>query len=244
MHITYARGLLLTLFRGLSSTCTACPVGTLGTDERITCRSCSAGSYFDTGRMACLPCPLNQYGANGACIPCANGTYTTTTGASTCIGCPAGSYLSPSPSTRTCVACAVGYYAPASGASSCLACPAGAYAPTSGASACVACPTGAYAPTSGASACMGCTAWGLRDVLNRFSPIAKYHAHSVDWTQWQGGAAFTWIAGNLSHRLFVSFTHTCAKASSMQKVCHLTSQNKFYPNGWPLEKKIHGPCHA
>jgi hypothetical protein len=77
-------------------------------------------------------CKAGFFAANGACLPCAAGTFCSSncSTASPCIACPAGFYSVASSSS--CLPCHAGSYAAISGKSSCDLCPAGSTSSVAG----------------------------------------------------------------------------------------------------------------
>ncbi len=110
--------------------------------------------------VALMPCAAGTYSnATGAssfstCLACSTGTYSMA-GSSSCSTCPEGYY---SPNTTSCIACYAGSYNADSASTTCNLCPAGKYSNTLGAVSaltCIDCPLGTFS-LSGSSMCTLC----------------------------------------------------------------------------------------
>lgn len=95
-------------------------------------------------------CPVGNYCPvlTAIPIPCPDGTYMSSIGASVCLTCPAGYYCQASISTSSFSSCPLGYYCPAGTAGTTLQpCPAGRFGNQTNLQAvddCRACPPGQY----------------------------------------------------------------------------------------------------
>lgn len=154
--------------------CFACSVGQKcagGTSAPV---PCSAGTYQNkTKQSSCIPCEQGTYSSSGAssCTACGPGKYSSA-GSSSCSSCKAGTYSSANKSggctscpagtssgagASNCSVCGPGTYS-TGGASSCSSCPAGTYQGASRQSSCTPCPVGYYSSARGRSACTYCGA--------------------------------------------------------------------------------------
>lgn len=151
-----------------SSTCSACPAGTLspeGSDALEDCvvPECAAGSTGPDFRT-CTACTAGKYKlatGSAACTDCGAGTYSDAVGAtlaSTCSACPANSISPSGSSLATSCKCNAGYTG--SDGESCSACFAGTYKTGVGSATCLNCDANTYSTTVGATAvstCLACT---------------------------------------------------------------------------------------
>jgi len=132
--------------------------------------SCMTGQYYDASSDACIPCAVGTYTASTratSCIPCNSDSYTTATGQSTCIVCPVGRGGS------QCTTCGAGTYKSIKGVSTCTSCLPGTYSMTVGAtsvSTCIQCAKGTYNSEFGSSkVCDSCPS-------NTVSPVGAGYA--------------------------------------------------------------------
>ena len=90
-----------------SSSCIACPSGTVSDVGAEVCQQCDAGQ---------LPSATRDY-----CVNCPGGTFSIVPGASSCQPCPAGTFRNPEADGTKCIKCAPGSYS-SGGASECTLC--------------------------------------------------------------------------------------------------------------------------
>jgi hypothetical protein len=128
---------------GCEYNCTACPVGTFGTEEwQTNCTNCEIGTYADTV-------------ASTGCDDCEVGTYTNQTGTETCPLCPKGK-VTATERTVDCEPCDVGFYADTAGLEVCVSCPLGSITKFTGSHNCEECPVGTYGVNN--THCLPCPA--------------------------------------------------------------------------------------
>ena len=124
---------------GSVAACAFCAPGSFAPMEGSTsCASCAASFFCDVGATTnTTTCPAGYYCPGGAAVPCPQGTFSNTTGAT---------------SAASCISCPAGFYGPAVGAaynSSCVPCPAGMYSSTPGITSsgqCLSCAAGTFCP--------------------------------------------------------------------------------------------------
>jgi hypothetical protein len=110
---------------------------------------CPPGNYTtsaDPDQAPCdAPCPLGHYCTLGVARPCPAGTYNDRVGASSsdaCLPCAPGT-ASASSGAETCARCSPGYFQAAASATQCAPCAAGTFAAAPGTTRCAPCPTAA-----------------------------------------------------------------------------------------------------
>eukprot|EP00961_Rhodomonas_salina_P091455 1231683-Rhodomonas_salina.1 len=111
-----------------SSACTRCAVGQYAPEASLQCTDCVAGG-------PCEFCPAgNHKNADGICIACTNGTFSTTVGAE---------------DPSSCQPCPTGTFADGDGATSCILCPRNTFSTVQGAAnnaTCIPCPDSTESP--------------------------------------------------------------------------------------------------
>eukprot|EP00903_Cladosiphon_okamuranus_P019409 g17845.t1 len=156
--------------------CSECPFGGVGWEiigaTSVAACSCPVGWYLDEVTGTCVECEAGTYKASvgndaSLCVPCMEGSYSSTTGgthAGVCIPCEAGTYSASSgaAASSACLPCPAGTFSPKEGlfsAELCGSCPAGYYSETAGATdsdVCLACPQGKFSSEIGASSRDSC----------------------------------------------------------------------------------------
>lgn len=151
-------------YNGVNYFCTLCPSRYVCTQGGLSAPNgfCGAGHYCSLGASSTLPlctspscagmyglCTVGNYcpPGTGTPIPCPDGSYMNSTGASVCRTCPAGYYCSSSLSTSQYYPCPRGYYCPSGTGTNWVVCPSGRYGSRAGLSTvddCTACPPGLY----------------------------------------------------------------------------------------------------
>ena len=153
--------------------CKLCPAGTKGDGTTKSCTPCEKGKFSVEGSSECSLCAAgsstNNQTGQGACTPCAAGTYTSSKGQATCTSCSTGTCAVGKGNTScksctgsgvtTCdkvdchpLTCSEGY-----GLSNnlCTACGVGKYS-TNGDNSCYTCPAGTKNPNNADSKCYVC----------------------------------------------------------------------------------------
>lgn len=142
-----------------SGKCTeaTCPTGQAldTTSQSCVISGCAAGQYKENG--SCQACPAGYYcSGDGTKTPCAPGTYSKSTGATSCTPCDRGSYQ-PESGKTSCLTCDPGTFAGGTGNTRCTYCSPGTIAQYPGSYQCTACGTGTYASGSAATECKPCS---------------------------------------------------------------------------------------
>ena len=134
-----------------ASQCTPCLAGFYNSlMAQAACTVCSPGGWCGAGATQPTPCPPGSSNAASSsalassCLPCAAGSYASSSGSTACAVCPPGGWCGAGATLPT--PCPPGSSSAASSAlaSSCLPCTAGTYASSSGFTACAACPAGSW----------------------------------------------------------------------------------------------------
>ena len=151
-------------YHGINYFCTLCPSTYACTQTGLQSPNaiCGSGHFCSLGAPSTFPicttqtcsgmyglCTVGSYCPKGTGfpIPCPDGSYMNTTGASECSTCPIGYYCSSSLSTSEYYPCPRGFYCPTGTGSNWEACPLGRYGSRSGLGTldeCTACPPGNY----------------------------------------------------------------------------------------------------
>ena len=121
-------------------------------EQASSCKNTLAGSDWEDIYSPPSICDAGHYCTNGNETPCAKGSFSPSTGASSCTPAFPGHYVASTGAT-TDTPCAEGSFSSNSGASSCTAAREGRYVASTGATTDTACDPGTYQPSTGKSSC-------------------------------------------------------------------------------------------
>lgn len=113
-----------------ATTCTLCEPGKYnGLSSISQCQSCSPGTYSLVGAQSCVSCspgyynPFSQSTSQGACLPCASGSYASGPGFTGCTPCSPGTASGSVGLSTACPSCTAGTnFATNPGSSQCTPC--------------------------------------------------------------------------------------------------------------------------
>lgn len=158
-----------------ATTCQTCSLSTYSENAGSdTCQSCPLGTVTTTtgaiSRNACQPCNAGTVASLGSpqCLPCAQGSFSNSSGASFCYLCPFGTFSNVigGNSSNVCQPCAMGTFANNFGSAICQSCPAGSVS-SIGQSFCSPCAAGSY---SNSTHCILCDAGSYNSISGAASP--------------------------------------------------------------------------
>lgn len=233
-----------------ASTCTACRQGTFasstntsacsicapGTSNSLTgntacATNCSAGYYQDGSLLECTVCPAGTYinaSRASACLQCAAGKTTSTTGSTYCdVDCTAGTYQNGSMSS--CANCPAGRINIVGNASSCTACPAG-YTSTAGTTICTSCAAGTFTAAAGTSSCSACALGTFAQYANSTTCApcsAGFFAGSTSSTICAQCTAGTSTGGNTGASACTNCAAGSFSKTAAAPVCSLCAPNTY-----------------
>jgi hypothetical protein len=131
-----------------------------------TCRkACASGQYcsppssLSQAGDGCITCPVGYSCPVGSKAPsaCTMATYQDSTGRAECIPCKEGTASSTAAArTLPCSACSAGKFQPDPGKSQCIDCEPGKFQPEQGSISCRICVVGTYQPNMASTSCFGC----------------------------------------------------------------------------------------
>ena len=143
--------------------CSPCSAGQFARKVAACAEVCWPGLHSRLGILLSVQPGSFNSESGGMCQTCANGSVTSSYGATVCYACDAGKYsLGGSapvdyPPTQ-CTSCDRGTFAASSSSIECTEAPPGYYVPDQGAKVAVKCPADTYSDTSGSVECIACEA--------------------------------------------------------------------------------------